>query len=298
MLQYDRTTAARLGVTPHMLNQTLYGQFGQAQVSTIYQSLNQYYVVMEAAPRFTESEEALHRTYLVPEPGKTVPLDNVAHWAPTTAPLAVFHSGLYPAATVSFNLAPGVALGDAEKTLAQLQQRIGMPSTVRALPKGDIAALKQSSLDQVLLLVMALAAIYVTLGILYESLLHPLTILSTLPPASVGAIIALLLFKSELDVISAIGILLLIGIVKKNAIIMIDFALLAERERGMNSRDAIFEACLLRFRPILMTTFAALFGTLPLALAHGTGSELRRPVGIAVAGGLVLSQVLTCTPRR
>ncbi len=293
MLHYDRLTAARLGVTPQMIDQTLYGQFGQAQVSTIYKTLNQYYVVMEAAPHYTQDQTSLHSVYLVPGGSGAVPLDSIARWNLATAPLSVFHSGLYPAATVSFNLRPGVSLGEAAEALVRLQQHLSMPATVRGGLAGDVADLKKSSLDQVLLFALALGAIYVTLGILYESLVHPLTILSTLPPASVGAMLALILFHSELDVISGIGILLLIGIVKKNAIMMIDFALLAERKEGKTSSDAIFEACLLRFRPILMTTLAALFAALPLALSRGAGSELRRPLGIAVSGGLMLSQVLT-----
>jgi multidrug efflux pump len=205
----------------------------------------------------------------------------------------VNHDGLFPAVTVSFNLAPGVPLEQATIAIEKSQQRLAMPRTVRGSFAGTAGDFKKSLIDQILLIVMALFAVYIVLGVLYESLVHPITILSTLPPASVGAILALIVFKSELDVISIIGIVLLIGIVKKNAIMMIDFALLAERIAGKNSADAIFEACLLRFRPIMMTTMAALFGALPLALGHGTGSELRRPLGIAVAGGLILSQILT-----
>jgi multidrug efflux pump len=211
----------------------------------------------------------------------------------STAPLTVNHDGLFPAVTVSFNLAPGVSLGQATVAIEQLQQRLAMPRTVRGGFPGTAGAFNKSAVNMIVLVAMALFAVYIVLGVLYESLMHPITILSTLPPASVGAVLALILFKSELDVISIIGIVLLIGIVKKNAIMMIDFALLAERVEGKSPQDAIFEACLLRFRPIMMTTMAALFGALPLALGHGTGSELRRPLGIAVAGGLVLSQILT-----
>jgi multidrug efflux pump len=211
----------------------------------------------------------------------------------STSPLAVNHDGLFPAITVSFNLAPGASLGQAAVAIEQLQQRLGLPQTVRGGFPGTAGAFNKSLIDMIVLVVMALFAVYIVLGVLYESLMHPITILSTLPPASVGAVLALILFKSELDVISIIGIVLLIGIVKKNAIMMIDFALMAERVEGKSPEDAIFEACLLRFRPIMMTTMAALFGALPLAMGRGTGSELRRPLGIAVAGGLVLSQILT-----
>jgi multidrug efflux pump len=292
-LNYDRRTAARLGITPQLIDQSLYGAFGQAQVSTIYTSLNQYHVVMEAAPQYTQSPLGMESIYAHPSGGNSVPLDAFVRTANSTSPLSVNHDGLFPAVTVSFNLAPGVPLEQATVAIEKLQQRLAMPRTVRGSFAGTAGDFKKSLIDQIVLIVMALFAVYIVLGVLYESLVHPITILSTLPPASVGAILALILFRSELDVISIIGIVLLIGIVKKNAIMMIDFALLAERLEGKNSADAIFEACLLRFRPIMMTTMAALFGALPLALGHGTGSELRRPLGIAVAGGLVLSQILT-----
>jgi multidrug efflux pump len=292
-LNYDRRTAARLGITPQLIDQSLYGAFGQAQVSTIFTSLNQYHVVMEAAPQYTQSPLGINSIYVHPSGGNAVPLDSIVRIANSTSPLSVNHDGLFPAVTVSFNLAPVVPLEQATIAIEKLQQRLAMPRTVRGSFAGTAGDFKKSLIDQIVLLVMALFAVYIVLGVLYESLVHPITILSTLPPASVGAVLALILFKSELDVISIIGIVLLIGIVKKNAIMMIDFALLAERIEGKNSADAIFEACLLRFRPILMTTMAALFGALPLALGHGTGSELRRPLGIAVAGGLILSQILT-----
>ena len=292
-LNYDRRTAARLGITPQLIDQSLYGAFGQAQVSTIFTSLNQYHVVMEAAPQYTQSPLGMKSIYVHPTGGNSVPLDAFVRTANSTSPLSVNHDGLFPAVTVSFNLAPGVPLERATIAIEKLQQRLAMPRTVRGSFAGTAGDFKKSLIDQIVLLLMALFAVYIVLGVLYESLVHPITILSTLPPASVGAVLALILFKSELDVISIIGIVLLIGIVKKNAIMMIDFALLAERIEGKNSADAIFEACLLRFRPILMTTMAALFGALPLALGHGTGSELRRPLGIAVAGGLILSQILT-----
>jgi multidrug efflux pump len=293
LVNYDRPTAARFGVTPQLIDQSLYGAFGQAQVSTIYTSLNQYHVVMEAAPQYTQSPLGLSSIYVHPSGGTSVPLDAFARLTKSTAPLTVNHDGLFPAVTVSFNLAPGTSLGQATVAIEQLQQRLGLPQTVRGSFPGTAGALNKSLIDMIVLVVMALFAVYIVLGVLYESLMHPITILSTLPPASVGAVLALILFKSELDVISIIGIVLLIGIVKKNAIMMIDFALMAERVEGKSPEDAIFEACLLRFRPIMMTTMAALFGALPLAMGRGTGSELRRPLGIAVAGGLVLSQILT-----
>ncbi len=292
-VSYDRRTAARLGITPQLVDQSLYGAFGQAQISTLYTSLNQYHVVMEAAPQYTQSPLGMNSIYVHPSSGNAVPLDAFVKTTISTSPLSINHDGLFPAVTVSFNLAPGVSLQQATVAIERLQQRLAMPRTVRGGFAGTAGDFKKSLIDQVVLVVMALFGVYIVLGVLYESLLHPITILSTLPPASVGAVLALILCKSELDVISLIGIVLLIGIVKKNAIMMIDFALLAERVEGKNSKDAIFEACLLRFRPIMMTTMAALFGALPLALGHGTGSELRRPLGIAVAGGLILSQVLT-----
>src|ERR1700731_3180887 len=263
-LNYDRRTAARLGITPQLIDQSLYGAFGQAQVSTIYTSLNQYHVVMEAAPQYTQSPLGLSSIYVHPSSGTPVPLDAFAQLTKSTAPLTVNHDGLFPAVTVSFNLTHGVPLEQATIAIEKLQQRLAMPRTVRGSFAGTAGDFKKSLIDQIVLVVMSLFAFYIGLGGLYESLVHRITLLSTLPPASVGAILALILFKSELDVISIIGIVLLIGIVKKNAIMMIDFALLAERIEGKNSADAIFEACLLRFRPILMTTMAAPFGALPL----------------------------------
>jgi multidrug efflux pump len=293
LVNYDRSTAARFGITPQLIDQSLYGAFGQAQVSTIYTSLNQYHVVMESASEYTRNPLDLKSIYIHPPNGNSVPLDAFVRSARSTSPLAVNHDGLFPAVTISFNLAPGVSLGQATIAIERLQQRLAMPITVRGGFTGTAGDFEKSLVDQIGLIVMALFAVYIVLGVLYESLVHPITILSTLPPASVGAVLALILFRSELDVISLIGIVLLIGIVKKNAIMMIDFALLSERTGGKNSKDAIFEACLLRFRPIMMTTLTALLGALPLALGHGTGSELRRPLGIAVAGGLILSQILT-----
>ena len=292
-LVYDRPTASRLGITPDMLDSTLYDAFGQRQVSTMYTSLNQYHVVMEVSPQFWQGPEGLKSIYLRPTSGVVVPLSAVAHSEPTTAPLAVAHQGEFPAVTLSFNLAPGVAISDAVKAINQMEQNIGMPGTIRGSFSGTLQAYQSSLASEPLLIITALMAVYIVLGILYESYIHPITILSTLPSAGVGAVLALLIVRMDLSVIALIGIILLIGIVKKNAIMMIDFALAAEREEGKSSRDAIYQACMLRFRPILMTTMAALLGALPLALGSGTGSELRRPLGITIVGGLVVSQLLT-----
>jgi multidrug efflux pump len=294
LLTYDRPTAARLGVTPQVLDNTLYDAFGQAEVSTIYTQLNQYYVVMEAAPKYWQSPQGLKQTYLIPNSGGgAIPLDSITQYTASTSPLAVNHTGLFPSVTVSFNLAPGVSLGQATKEIEDIQQKLNMPRTIHGEFAGTLQAFQQSLTTEPYLILTAIVAVYIVLGILYESLIHPITILSTLPPASVGAILALLLTKSELDVMSIIGIILLIGIVKKNAIMMIDFALNAERTENKNTRDSIFEASTLRFRPIMMTTMAALFGAVPLALGTGMGSELRRPLGISIIGGLIVSQILT-----
>ncbi len=298
-LNYDRVTAAKLGQTAQSLDQALYSAFGQSQVSIIYTQLNQYYVVLEVAPEYWQTPEGLKNVYFHP-PGTSsttasgnVPLAAMAANRTNTTPLALNHTGLFPSVTVSFNLAPGVSLSDATLEIAQMQQRLGTPSTVHGFFAGTLLAYQQSLGTEPLLVVTAILAIFIVLGVLYESLVHPITILSTLPSASVGAMMALMLFKEDLNVISIIGIVLLIGIVKKNAIMMIDFALQAEREGGLSTEDAIFQACMLRFRPILMTTMAALFGALPLAFGSGTGSELRRPLGITIVGGLIVSQMLT-----
>jgi multidrug efflux pump len=293
MLNYDRASAARYGITPQLIDNSLYFAFGESQVSTIYTSLNQYYVVLQAAPQFLTSPRTLRSTYVHSSTGGVVPLNAFTHATASTSPLGVNHSSFFPSVTVAFNVAPGVSLGEATRLIDQMEQRIGVPASVRGTFAGTAQAFQKSLSTEPLLIITALLAIYIVLGMLYESLVHPITILTTLPSASVGAIIALIVFRSELDVISIIGIFLLIGIVKKNAIMMIDFALIAEREHGKSTRDAIFEACMLRFRPILMTTMAALFGALPLAFGTGTGSELRRPLGVAIAGGLLFSQVLT-----
>jgi multidrug efflux pump len=248
---------------------------------------------MEAAPQFWQSPQTLDQVYITSPTGNIVPLSAVAHYGPATAPLAIPHQGLYPAVTLSFNLQPGVALGQAVDEINAAAARIGMPATIHTAFAGTAQAYQQSLSNEWLLILTALATVYIVLGILYESLVHPLTILSTLPSAGVGALLALMLTKTEMTVIAMIGIILLIGIVKKNAIMMVDFALAAERNEGKNSRDSIFEACMLRFRPILMTTMAAALGALPLAIGTGTGYELRRPLGITIIGGLLISQLLT-----
>jgi multidrug efflux pump len=298
-LNYDRVTAAKLGQTVQSLDQGIYSAFGQSETSIIYTQLNQYYVVLEVAPQYSQSPEGLKNIYFHPNGTSSVtasgnvPLLTMAKSQTNNTPLALNHTGLFPSVTISFNLAPGVALSDATLSIDQMKQRMGVPSTLRGFFAGTLQAYKQSLSSEPILVLTALLAVYIVLGILYESLVHPLTIISTLPSASVGAMLALMIFKQDLNIISIIGIVLLIGIVKKNGIMMIDFALQAERERGMSTEDAIFEACMLRFRPILMTTMAALFGALPLAFGTGTGSELRRPLGITIVGGLIVSQLLT-----
>jgi multidrug efflux pump len=291
-LYYDRVAAARLGITVQDLNSALYYAFGQSEASTIYTQSNQYYVILGVAPEYWRSPEGLRDIYLNGRGHEKVPLDAVSTSRSGTIPLTVNHTAQFPSVTISFNLGPNMSLSDATRAIGQMQQRLGTPATIHGFFSGTLEAYQQSLKTEPLLITTALLAVYIVLGILYESLTHPLTIISTLPPASVGAMLALMLFKIDLSVISLIGIILLIGIVKKNAIMMIDFALSVERE-GKSTYDAIFEACLLRFRPILMTTFAALFGALPLAFEGGMGSELRHPLGITIAGGLIVSQLLT-----
>ncbi len=293
MLTIDRDTAARLGVTTQMIDDTLYDAFGQRQVSTMYTALNQYHVVMGVAPEFWQRPEALRDIYVRSTVGTPIPLAAFTKLEPGTTALAVTHQGQFPATTVSFNLAPGVALGDAVEAITAATRELDIPPTVRTTFAGTAQAFQASLANQPLLILAALVTVYIVLGILYESYIHPLTILSTLPSAGVGAILALLATGGELNVIGLIGLILLIGIVKKNAIMMIDFALEAERKDGKSPEEAIYEACLLRFRPIMMTTMAALFGGLPLALGTGMGSELRRPLGITIVGGLLVSQMLT-----
>ena len=293
LLNYDRPTAARLGITPQTLDTSLYSAFGQQQVSIIYTQLNQYYVVLEVAPPYWQDPDGLKNIYLNTTGSGIVPLSAVTSAKASTTPLVINHTGSVPSVTVSFNLASNMSLSDATRMVAQMQERMNMPQSVRGFYAGTASAYQTSLASEPLLIGTALFAVYIVLGILYESLVHPITIISTLPSASVGAMLALMLFKIDLNVISIIGIILLIGIVKKNAIMMIDFALVAERENGRSTTEAIFEACQLRFRPILMTTMAALFGALPLAFGIGTGSELQRPLGITIVGGLIVSQMLT-----
>ena len=298
LLTYDRLTAARLGQTASSLDQALYAAFGQSEVSVIYTPMNQYYVVLEVAPQYWQSPQDLNYLYVKSNPNGTnavamTPISSFAKAQTGTTALQVNHTGLFPSVTVSFNLAPNVSLSQATQEIQQMEQKLGTPATIQGFFAGTLEAYQQSLSTEPMLVTTALLAVYIVLGILYESFVHPLTIISTLPSASVGAMLALMLFHMDLNVISIIGIVLLIGIVKKNAIMMIDFAIMAERDQGKNTRDSIFEACMLRFRPILMTTMAALFGALPLAFGTGTGSELRRPLGITIVGGLLLSQLIT-----
>ena len=293
MVTYDRPTAARFGISPQLIDNTLYDAFGQRQASTMYTSLNQYHVVMEVAPQYWQNPIFLHEIYVQSPSGQQVPLDAIAKITSMTAPLAVPHQGLFPAFTISFNLKPGVALGDAVDAINAQAVKVGLPATIHTAFAGTAQAYQDSLGSEPILILAALATVYIVLGILYESYIHPITILSTLPSAGVGALLALMLFKIELSIIAVIGIILLIGIVKKNAIMMIDFALAAERNEGKNSEESIYEACILRFRPILMTTMAAMLGATPLAFGTGTGSELRRPLGITIIGGLIVSQLLT-----
>jgi multidrug efflux pump len=337
-LLIDRVTASRMGITPQMIDETLYDAFGQRQVTTLYTQLNQYHVVLETLPDFQSNPNKLHDIYvrsalaanptgvvtasssagtsssgsgaagpaasptsgtINPAPvtsstnGAAVPLSAIAHFQPATAPLTVNHQGQFPVVTISFNLAPDASLGEATKAIDQAQKAIGMPLSIQAAFQGTAASFQASLANEPLLILAAIITVYIVLGVLYESYIHPITILSTLPSAGVGAILALIICGQELSVVALIGIILLIGIVKKNAIMMIDFALEAERKEGKSSVDAIYQACLLRFRPIMMTTMAALLGALPLALGSGIGSELRRPLGISIVGGLLISQVLT-----
>jgi multidrug efflux pump len=293
MMTYDRVTAAKLGLTAQSLDSALYSAFGQSEVSIIYTQLNQYYVVLEVAPQYWQSPEGLKAIYLSTSGGGNIPLLAVAKGQAGTTPLAINHTSLFPSVTVSFNLASDVSLSDATLSISRMQKQLGAPSSLQGFFAGTLLAYQQSLGTEPLLILMALLAVYIVLGILYESLIHPLTIISSLPSASVGAMLALLLFREDLNIVSIIGIVLLIGIVKKNAIMMIDFALQAQRQEGKSTAEAIFEACMLRFRPILMTTMAALLGALPLALGTGMGYELRRPLGITIVGGLLLSQLLT-----
>ena len=292
-LVIDRATAARFGITPRLIDNTLYDAFGQRQVSTIYTALNQYHVVMEADPVFWQDPDGLKHIYIKASDGKQIPLSAFTHYAPSTAALAVNHQGQFPSVTISFNLLPGISLGDAVEQIEAAEREMNLPATIHGSFQGTAQAFQVALSNEPILILAALGAVYIVLGILYESYIHPITILSTIPSAGVGALLALMLCHMELNVLGTIGIILLIGIVKKNAIMMIDFALEAERGENLRPKEAIYRACLLRFRPIIMTTMAALLGGLPLALGTGVGSEMRRPLGIAIVGGLIFSQMLT-----
>ena len=283
----------RLGISAQTIDNVLYSSFGQSLASTMYTELNQYYVVMEVATNFWQSPAGLNSIYLQAANGGEVPLQAVTKYKTDTAPIAVNHTLQFPSVTISFNLAPGVALGDAVKSITDMEQQMRMPSTIHGSFGGTAQVFQDSMASEVWLVITALAAVYIVLGILYESYIHPITILSTLPSAGVGAVLALMLFHLDLTIIALIGIILLIGIVKKNGILMVDFAIEAERRNHMKPADAIYQACVLRFRPILMTTLAAIFGALPLVVGTGTGWELRRPLGVSIVGGLLFSQVLT-----
>jgi multidrug efflux pump subunit AcrB len=289
----DRPTASRLGITPQIIDSTLYDAFGQRQVSISYTLLNQYHVVMEVEPRFLQRPETLRDIYVNSPTGTMVPLNAFARFERSATSLGVNHQSQFPSVTVSFNLAPGVSLGEAVKAVESATQKMGLPTSILSSFSGTAQAFEASLASEPLLVLAALVTVYIVLGILYESYIHPITILSTLPSAGVGAILALLICHTELSVIALIGIILLIGIVKKNGIMIVDFALDAERKEGKSPVEAIYQASLLRFRPIMMTTMAALLGALPLALGRGVGSELRRPLGISIVGGLIISQMLT-----
>jgi multidrug efflux pump len=293
MVVYDRDTLSRLGLTVAKVDAALYDAFGQRQISTLFKPLNQYHVVMGVAPDYLESPAALKDVYVMNNRGERIPFSAFAHVERGNAPLAVNHQGQFVSTTVSFNLAPGVTLTQAGEAITRAIDELGVPSSIIGSFQGSAKAFEKTMQSQPYLILAALLAVYIVLGILYEDLIHPITILSTLPSAGVGALLALMVFGTEFTLIALIGVLLLIGIVKKNAIMMIDFAIAAERRDGLSPRDAIFRACLLRFRPIMMTTMAALLGALPLAIALGEGSELRQPLGISIVGGLIFSQVLT-----
>ena len=292
-LVIDRDTAARLGLTPQIIDDALYDAFGQRQVSTMYAGINQYHVVMEVAQEFQQSPDALQYIYVRSAAGQQVPLSAFTHYEASMTSLAVAHQGQFPAITFSFNLAPNVPLGSAVVAVQNMERTMVTPATIHPGFQGTAQAFQDSLATQPYLILAALVTVYLVLGILYENYIHPITILSTLPSAGIGALLALLIFHTELNIIALIGIILLIGIVKKNAILMIDFAIDAERQEGNSPEKSIYQACLLRFRPIVMTTMAAMFGGIPIAIGGGNGSELRRPLGIAIVGGLMVSQMLT-----
>src|SRR6185369_12626662 len=292
-LVIDRATASRLGISPQLLDNTLYDAFGQRQVSTMFTQLNQYHVVLEAQPEFRWGPDGLSHLYVQSSGGGTVPLSAFTHLETISTPLSINHQGQFPVVTASFNLAPGASLGDGVAAVEKAQQELNPPASIQAGFQGTAKAFQASLANQPFLILAALITVYIVLGVLYESYIHPVTILSTLPSAGVGALMALIICRTDFNVIALIGVILLIGIVKKNAIMMIDFALEAERSEGKQPLEAIYQASLLRFRPIMMTTMAALLGAVPLALGTGMGAELRRPLGISIIGGLVFSQLLT-----
>jgi multidrug efflux pump subunit AcrB len=292
-LAIDRDTASRLGVQMADVDNTLNDAFGQRQVSVIYKGINQYHVILEIAPGAQQDPEALNSIYVPSNTAKLVPLSAFAHFEPSNTALSVNHQGIFPAITISFNLAPGSSLGPAVEHIEEAKAGLQIPPTVHASFQGTAQAFQDARSSQLILVITAVIAVYIVLGILYESFIHPITILSTIPSAGIGAILAIKITGGDLNMIALIGIILLIGIVKKNAILMIDFAVQAEREEDLSPVDAIYKACLLRFRPILMTTMAAILGALPLMLGTGTGSELRQPLGLAIVGGLIVSQMLT-----
>jgi multidrug efflux pump len=292
-IAYDRTTASRLGITTQNIDDALYDSFGQRQISTLFTQLNQYHVILEVDPAFQSGPRDLSNVYLKSSAGAVVPLTAIGEVTETSAPLLISHMGQFPATTVSFNLAPGASLGAAVDAIERVRDQLPAPPALQGSFQGTAQAFEGSLSNEAILVLSALLTVYIVLGVLYESYIHPITILSTLPSAAVGALLALLIFGDELTVVAIIGIVLLIGIVQKNAIMMIDFALEAERKEHKSAFDAIREACLLRFRPILMTTMAAMLGAMPLAFGHGVGSELRRPLGITIVGGLIFSQLLT-----
>ncbi len=293
MVQIDRPTASRLGISAQLIDNTLYGAFGQEQVAINYTQLNQYHVVMEFAPRFWQRPETLRDVYVHSSTGAEVPLSAFTKFIPSATSLSVNHAGQFPAITISFNLAAGVALGDAVEAIEKATSKLRMPEDIHGTFLGTAQAFQASLANEPILILAALISVYIVLGVLYESYIHPITILSTLPSAGVGALVALLICRTDLSLIAVIGIILLIGLVKKNGIMIVDFALDAERNEGKGPVEAIYQACLLRFRPIMMTTMAALLGALPLALGTGVGYELRRPLGISIVGGLIFSQMLT-----
>src|SRR5437868_1107974 len=292
-LVIDRDTASRLGILPQAIDDTLYDAFGQRQVSTMFTQLNQYHVILEAKPQFQQTTDSLRDIYVKSNTGAQVPLSAFTHFESKNTAIAINHQGQFPVVTLSFNLAPGESLGNATKGIEQAEKEIGLPQSIHTAFQGTAAAFRNSLASEPWLIAAAIITVYIVLGVLYESYIHPVTILSTLPSAGVGAMLALLVDGSDLSVIAIIGVILLIGIVKKNGIMIVDFALDAQREEGKTPREAIYQASLLRFRPIMMTTMAAMFGALPLMLGSGTGSELRHPLGVTIVGGLILSQALT-----